>query len=223
MGERIRVQRKKASEYDTWQHTSADQTGDDAGAASLVRPALSSGGQALDSDTRTFMESRFGHDFSQVRVHTDDQAAASAEAINANAYTVGPDIVFGAGQYTPGTSEGQHLLAHELTHVVQQSSGPLSGGTVNDDTTISEPADSYEQVADQVAQQVTAPQESSAPVAAATAVAPAAAAPGIQRQADEEEVPLEEMALEEMPAEEDMAAAEAMPAEEMPLEEEEEA
>jgi hypothetical protein len=66
------------------------------------------------------MEPRFGQDFSQVKVHTDEQAAVSAQAVSARAYTVGRDVVFGAGQYAPGTSEGQRLLAHELTHVVQQ-------------------------------------------------------------------------------------------------------
>lgn len=66
------------------------------------------------------MESRLGHDFSMVRVHTDEQAAASAQMVGALAYTVGRDIVFGPGRFAPGTSHGQHLLAHELTHVVQQ-------------------------------------------------------------------------------------------------------
>ena len=66
------------------------------------------------------MESRFGHDFSQVRVHKDGVAAESAQAVNANAYTVGQNVVFGPGQYRQGTSDGMRLLAHELTHVVQQ-------------------------------------------------------------------------------------------------------
>jgi hypothetical protein len=72
------------------------------------------------------MELRFGFDFSQVRVHTDAQAAESARAVNALAYTVGSDIVFGAGQYAPGTAAGKRLLAHELTHVVQQGSKPAA-------------------------------------------------------------------------------------------------
>jgi len=69
------------------------------------------------------MEPRFGHDFSQVKVHTDAKAAESASAVNALAYTVGRDVVFGRGQYTTGTSEGRRLLAHELVHVVQQGNG----------------------------------------------------------------------------------------------------
>jgi hypothetical protein len=66
------------------------------------------------------MEPRFGYDFSHVRVHTDDQAAESANAVNAVAYTVGYDVVFGLGRYAPMTSDGRRLLAHELTHVIQQ-------------------------------------------------------------------------------------------------------
>ena len=87
---------------------------------SSVPETVQSTGRPLDAQTRAQMESRFGRDFSQVRVHTDEQAAASATAVKANAYTVQNDIVFGAGQYQPQSSRGQHLLAHELTHVVQQ-------------------------------------------------------------------------------------------------------
>ncbi len=86
----------------------------------VVHEVLSSPGQPLDEGTRAFMEPRFEYDFSQVRVHTDDRAAESAQAVNALAYTIGRDVVFGAGQYAPGTSEGRKLMAHELTHVVQQ-------------------------------------------------------------------------------------------------------
>ncbi|HEY3038871.1 MAG TPA: DUF4157 domain-containing protein [Pyrinomonadaceae bacterium] len=78
-------------------------------------------GKPLDNPIRTFMESRFGHDFSGVRIHTDDSAVLSAETINARSYTVGRDIVFGASQYAPETFAGRHLLAHELAHVMQQA------------------------------------------------------------------------------------------------------
>jgi hypothetical protein len=91
----------------------------------IVAEVLNSPGQPLDSATSTFMESRFGHDFSQVRVHTDSYAARSAKAIDARAYTVGRNIVFGAGQFLPGTQMGRQLLAHELTHVVQQRRSPV--------------------------------------------------------------------------------------------------
>jgi hypothetical protein len=91
----------------------------------IVHEVLRSAGQSLDSATRAFVEPRFGHDFSQVRVHTDSKAAESARDLNANAYTVGRNIVFGAGQFLPETQMGRRLLTHELTHVVQQQrSGP---------------------------------------------------------------------------------------------------
>jgi hypothetical protein len=93
----------------------------------IVHETLRSPGQALDTQTRAFMESRFGHDFSRVRVHIDKRAAESAEAVDALAYTVGSNVVFGKGQYAPGTREGKRLLTHELAHVVQQqqSGSPL--------------------------------------------------------------------------------------------------
>jgi len=94
-----------------------------------ARPAISSlidratrHGRPLESGTRNLMESRFAHDFSGVRVHTGDRASASARAIHAHAYTIGNDIVFGAGQYAPHAPAGQRLIAHELTHVVQGAS-----------------------------------------------------------------------------------------------------
>ncbi|MGO9618559.1 MAG: DUF4157 domain-containing protein [Bryobacteraceae bacterium] len=85
-----------------------------------VNDALQSAGRPLDRETRRLMGSRFGFDFSKVRIHTDSQAAASAKGIGASAYTHGNDVVFGTGRYAPDTTEGRRLLAHELTHVVQQ-------------------------------------------------------------------------------------------------------
>jgi hypothetical protein len=87
---------------------------------SIVHDALHSPGHPLDSDTRAFFEPRLGYPLSQVRVHTDRPAAASARAVEALAYTVGRDVVFAEGEYAPQTSQGKKLLAHELTHVVQQ-------------------------------------------------------------------------------------------------------
>ncbi len=87
----------------------------------IVHEVLQLPGQPLDRETQAFMEPRLGHDFSRVRVHTSDaKAAESAQAVNALAYTLGKDIVFGSGQYVPTTHAGKQLLAHELTHVVQQ-------------------------------------------------------------------------------------------------------
>ncbi len=91
-----------------------------------VYDTLKQPGQPLNDDTQKFMESRFGHDFSGVRVHTDGRATESARAVNALAYTVGRNVVFGAGQYSPGTIAGKRLLAHELAHTIQQSQIALS-------------------------------------------------------------------------------------------------
>ena len=87
---------------------------------SPVPGALGNRGRALDGSTRALMEQRFGHDFSVVRVHTGARAARSAQSVGARAYTVGQHIVFGSGEFAPGTRAGQHLLAHELTHTIQQ-------------------------------------------------------------------------------------------------------
>jgi hypothetical protein len=83
-------------------------------------------GQPLPISERAFFEPRFGGDFSQVRVHNDDRAGLISRSINARAFTLGRDVVFGAGQYSPGTPVGRKLLAHELTHVVQQRQGGAS-------------------------------------------------------------------------------------------------
>jgi hypothetical protein len=88
----------------------------------IVHETLNSSGKEMNGDTRSFMESRFNYDFSDVKVHDDDLAAKSASSINALAYTSGNHIVFGAGQYNTATDPGKRLLAHELTHVQQQNS-----------------------------------------------------------------------------------------------------
>jgi uncharacterized protein DUF4157 len=107
-----RLQRKSKS--------SALESQNDVDVPSIVHEVLRSPGQPLEPATRAFMEPRFGHDFGNVRVHHDSRAAESAQAINARAYTVGRNVVFGDGAYAPHTSPGQRLLAHELTHVLQQ-------------------------------------------------------------------------------------------------------
>jgi hypothetical protein len=132
------------------------QLGSDAGAPAemppIVHEVVRSPGHPLDPETREFMESRFGHDFGQVQVHMDAQAVESAKAVNARAYTVGQNVVFGAGQYARKTSSGRRLLAHELTHVIQQersNSRDLRNTThTRSTTTVSEGA------ANQVAQQM---------------------------------------------------------------------
>ena len=108
-------------------------------APQAVSDVLSSGGgQALDGSTRQFMESRFGQDFSQVRIHTNGRASESAQAIQAKAYTSGRDIVFGSGEYQPSSEGGKRLLAHELVHVGHQFNNNES--LVNRQTTTTPPA-----------------------------------------------------------------------------------
>src|SRR5262249_2366426 len=122
-------------------------------ALAIVDEVLRSPGRPLDAETRALFEPRFGHDFSRVRVHTGERAAASARAVNAWAYTVGEHVVFGERQYAPHASAGQRLLAHELTHAVQQTgSSRLTSGAPQ----VGESNDIYEQEADVVANQVLA-------------------------------------------------------------------
>ncbi|HIH86659.1 MAG TPA: DUF4157 domain-containing protein, partial [Methanosarcinales archaeon] len=104
--------------------------------------AIRSGGQPLAESERAYFEPRFGADFSQVKVHTGEQAAESSRAVNAKAYTIGNDIVFQEGQYAPGTGVGQRLMAHELTHVVQQTRG-LSGEAISFDPMRGDPRFSH--------------------------------------------------------------------------------
>lgn len=104
----LQVQRLEASSWS------------EVGVPLIVQEVLRSPGQPLEAEALEFMESRFGYDFSQVRVHTDTKASDSARSVNARAYTVGRDIVFGVGEYAPHSPEGKRLLAHELSHTVQQ-------------------------------------------------------------------------------------------------------
>jgi hypothetical protein len=114
----------------------------------IVHEVLNSPGQPLDAATRAFMEPRFGHDFTNVRVHTDARAAESARSVGALAYTVGQNVVFGESNYSPSTHTGRELLGHELTHTIQQRS---VGARVSLDQPISvEPPDtSFERAADE--------------------------------------------------------------------------
>ncbi|RCJ29429.1 hypothetical protein A6770_22115 [Nostoc minutum NIES-26] len=116
-----------------------------------VYQVLRSSGEPLDISTRTLMESRFGHDFSRVRVHTDAKAADSAKAVNALAYTVGQNIVFDKGQYAPETITGKKLIAHELTHTVQQQGVNSTSQSI---AGINQPGDAAEREADQVTERM---------------------------------------------------------------------
>lgn len=117
---------------------------------SVVHEVLRSPGQPIDMATLSCMESRFGYDFSQVRVHTDNKASESARELNAKAYTIGQDVAFRQGAYAPGTGVGRKLIAHELTHVVQQqnTSGLKYRNTCENN-------DSHEREAQQVAERIT--------------------------------------------------------------------
>ena len=114
----------------------------------IVREVLGSTGQPLDEDAKTFFERRLGHDFSRVRIHDDARAAESARAVGALAYTVGTDVVFATGRYAPQSGAGRKLLAHELAHVVQQSSA-LNAPIPTIDRGASDP---FEQAADRLAE-----------------------------------------------------------------------
>src|SRR5947209_18017812 len=149
--------------------------------ASPVKDVVGAGGGTpLDGETRGFMESRLGADFSDVRVHTDARASESAQSVQAQAYTVGTDVVFQSGKYAPESDSGKRMLAHDLTHLVQQRSGPVAGTPAEGGIKISHPSDSFEQAAESSADRVMSAQP----------VGPAAASPApasVQRQGDEEE------------------------------------
>jgi hypothetical protein len=131
-------------------------------------------GSPLDSDTRSAMEERLGADFSDVRVHTDGAAHESAKSVNAQAYTVGSHIVFQRDRFSPSTPGGQVMLAHELTHVMQQRSGPVDGTDRGDGVRVSNPSDRFERDAVANAERVM-----STPPAA-----PAESVPAVQRCGD---------------------------------------
>jgi hypothetical protein len=158
-----------------------------AGVSELVEPAgeqspvhavvSSGGGSALAPDVRTDMEARFGgQDFGDVRVHTDGAAQESARSVSAQAYTVGSNIVFQRDSYDPSTSAGQHMLAHELTHVVQQRSGPVDGTDTGGGVRVSDPSDRFEREAVANADRLMSGSGSS--------TAAPAAAPGVQRHTE---------------------------------------
>lgn len=156
---------------------------------SPVHDVVAGGGSPLDEGVRTDMEARMGQDFSDVRVHTGDAADASARSVSAHAYTVGPNIVFQRGAYDPGSAQGQTLLAHELTHVVQQRVGPVDGTPAAGGVSVSDPSDRFEVEAARNAERVMSQPAPAVPAVAAPAVQAAhdSSLPAVQRQGDEEE------------------------------------
>ncbi|HWC29485.1 MAG TPA: DUF4157 domain-containing protein [Dehalococcoidia bacterium] len=172
-------------------------------------------GQALDEGARRSLEPALGADFSDVRVHTDSEADGLNHAVQAEAFTTGKDIFFREGRYNPGSTDGQKLLAHELTHVVQQQSSPPSSGL-----TVSDPQDASEREAGHVAESFSA--SASAPAAAvsrAEAEEDELAMSRLDRESpEEEEIAMSRLDLAEMD-EEELAMSPLAPAE-MPEEEE---
>jgi len=162
---------------------------------SPVHDVVSSGGRPLEPDVRADMEGRLGNDFGDVRVHDDSAAHRSAESVNAHAYTVGSNIVFQRDKYDPGSDAGRTMLAHELTHVVQQRSGPVDGTPTAGGIRVSDPSDHFEREAAANAERVMSAPASAEPAAPSpTTAAPAAVqrdavgeAPPVQRQEAEEE------------------------------------
>lgn len=124
------------------------------------------GGRPLEPRLRSEMERSFGASFSSVRVHSDARAAASARSIGASAYTVGDHVVLGTGDPTAATASDRHVLAHELTHVLQQRSGPVSGTPVAGGMSLSDPSDRFEMEAERVAQRVVSGEAVQVPSAA---------------------------------------------------------
>jgi hypothetical protein len=141
---------------------------------SPVRDVVRTGGEPLAPDVRIDMEARLGHDFGNVRVHTDGAAEASARAVNAHAYTVGSHIAFQRSAYDPDSDQGRTTLAHELTHVVQQRNGPVDGTEAPGGIRVSDPSDRFEREAAANATQVM------------RAPAPVSAAPAMVQRATEE-------------------------------------
>ncbi|MCG7525314.1 DUF4157 domain-containing protein [Streptomyces sp. OfavH-34-F] len=171
----------------------------------------SGGGTPLDPETRVDMESRMGADFSDVRIHNDAAAHESAKGVGAHAYTVGNDVVFQRDAYDPSSPQGRTTLAHELTHVIQQRSGPVEGTEAPGGIRVSDPSDRFEREAVANADRVLSdPAPATATPAGATA---SPAAPAVQRAATEDE--------DEQPA--DVQGSFVQRAEEKNPEEEEEA
>src|SRR5918992_2074617 len=146
---------------------------------SIVHDVLRSPGQPLDPDTRAYMEPRFGHDFSGVRLHTDSTAARSARAVNALAYTVGQDIVLGDNHYPSHSSARLGVLAHELTHTIQQSR-PSQTGSLR----IGPSDDAHEREADAQVQRVLRGKQANT-----NSLGTASAEPMVQRLGDLARVP----------------------------------
>lgn len=148
----LRLQRDYGNQFVGHVLRQADGSGGEAGGMNAIERSIDGargGGHGMDHSTRTRMESAFGADFSGVRIHTDSRADGLSQSLSARAFTTGRDVFFRQGEYNPGASSGRELLAHELTHVVQQN-----GDGIHRKMTVSEPGDAHEQEADQMARVV---------------------------------------------------------------------
>jgi len=163
----IQLQRDYGNQFVGQVLRSADDTGVTGNMDAIERSidGARGGGHEMDHGTRSRMESSFGADFSGVRIHTDARADGLSQSLSARAFATGQDVFFRQGEYSPGTSAGRELLAHELTHVVQQTGG------VQRKMSVSQPGDPHELEADQMARAVMAAEH----------------APEIQRQPEEED------------------------------------
>lgn len=176
---------------------------------SPVHDVISSGGRPLEPGVREDMEARLGHDFGDVRIHDDGAAHESARSVGAHAYTVGSDVVFQRDKYDPSTNDGQVMLAHELTHVVQQRSGPVDGSPAGGGINVSHPSDRFEREAAANAERVMAgpaPGVSATPAPAAVQRAEDPLAVQRQDAPEEEEEPTAQgtfVQREEAPEEEE--------------------
>ncbi|ELY89684.1 hypothetical protein C485_04280 [Natrinema altunense JCM 12890] len=121
----IERQNAKSVHRNTQKHSNTDSAGD-TGVLQSVRDVISSSGRSLNPELQHLMEERMGEDFSDVTIHTGASAANACEELNARAFTVGTHITFNSGEYEPDSPDGQHLIAHELAHVRQQTGGALS-------------------------------------------------------------------------------------------------
>ncbi|MBA2255117.1 MAG: DUF4157 domain-containing protein [Chloroflexi bacterium] len=155
----------------------------------------SGGGRPLDDGLRAEMEGKLGADFGDVRLHTDARATASAKAVDANAYTVGSDVVVRSERFDPASTDGKKTLAHELAHVVQQRAGPVAGTPVPGGVSISDPGDRFERAAVTVADAVVTASPPTPVTGAGSSVAQRELAdtsttaddPAVQRQGAEED------------------------------------
>ncbi len=175
--------------------------------------ARAGGGSPLDSGIQRQAESHLGASLSGVRIHNDPEAHQMTQAANAHAFTTGNDIYLSANAPAVGTPEGDSMHIHELSHVVQQNAGPVSGTPTGGGVSVSDPSDSYEQAAEQSAATFMT-NRSSASQSAAVQTMRVGSMPAVQRSADEA-VPIQTMRIGSMPAVQREAAEEEEPVQTM--------